>query len=96
MRKLLATLLAVILVFSLIPATAYATQAPTFTLSTKANNLKVGDTFTVSVDLSGNTGFISMKLGLSWNDEVVTYKSTDLTDSIIAGATVNSKKPTVV
>ena len=75
MRKLLALLLAMIMVVGLMPVSVLAADTePTISLTSDAGaDLKIGDTFTVTAFLADNTGFGSLTLSLLWNSNVVKF-----------------------
>ena len=75
MKKTLSLLLAIIMVFSLLPLTAFASEAGgkiTFTTSFTAG-MGVGDTFTVTATLSDNPGIASFANQLTWNSKVLKF-----------------------
>ena len=75
MKKALSLLLSIVMVFSLLPLTAFAAEGET-TISfetTFAEGMQVGDTFTVTGYLANNPGMCTMTLSLKWNDEVVKF-----------------------
>ena len=76
MKKILAVLLALIMVAGLLPFGALAAApAPTISLTTDArDDLKVGDTFTVTASLANNPGFATLTLSLLWNSAVVEFQ----------------------
>lgn len=75
MKKVLSMLLAIIMVFSLLPISAFAAETGgkiTFTTDF-TNDLGVGDTFTVTATLSENPGIASFTNQLKWNEAVVEF-----------------------
>ena len=74
MRKTLSLLLAIIMVFSLLPLTAFAAgDARIYFDTTFEDGMEAGDTFTVTGYLENNPGIYSMCLTLKWNDKVVKF-----------------------
>ena len=75
MKKTLSLLLAIVMVFSLLPLTAFAATAGgkiTFT-TTFEEGMTVGDTFTVTATLSENPGLASFANQLTWNSKVLQF-----------------------
>lgn len=75
MKKTLSLLLAIVMVFSLLPLTAFAATAGgkiTFT-TTFEEGMTVGDTFTVTATLEANPGIASFANQLTWNDKVLQF-----------------------
>ena len=75
MKKVLSMLLAIIMVFSLLPISAFAAETGgkiTFTTDF-TNDLGVGDTFTVTATLSENPGIASFTNQFKWNEAVVEF-----------------------
>ncbi|MBQ4643255.1 MAG: Ig-like domain-containing protein, partial [Oscillospiraceae bacterium] len=73
MKKFLSLLLAVMMVVGMFPVTVMAEEHATITMTTDKSELEVGDTFTVTAELSGNTGFAALTLSLQWNEAVVKF-----------------------
>lgn len=76
MKKTLSLLLAIVMVFSLLPLTAFAATAGgkiTFT-TTFEEGMTVGDTFTVTATLEANPGIASFANQLTWNDKVLQFE----------------------
>ena len=81
MKKTLSLLLAVIMVFSLLPLTVFAEGTPTISFETTfVEGMKAGDTFTVTGILANNPGMITMTLSLKWNDKAVRFTGFDVYD----------------
>ena len=75
MKKVLSMLLAIVMVFSLLPISAFAAETGgkiTFTTDF-TNDLGVGDTFTVTATLSENPGIASFTNQFKWNEAVVEF-----------------------
>lgn len=75
MKKSIAMLLAIVMVFSILPMSVFATETGgtiTFT-TTFTNDMGVDDTFTVTATLSENPGIASFTNMLKWNDQVVEF-----------------------
>ena len=108
MKKALSLLLAIVMVFSLLPVSAFAAETKeggkiTFT-TTFTEGMTVGATFTVTATLSDNPGFASFTHQLKWNEKVLKFNGFDLdedgypTDSDIFGRwkpTVNDETATI-
>lgn len=75
MKRTISMLLAIVMVFSLMPMTAFAVETdPTVTFTTTfAEDMVVGDTFSVTATLANNPGFFAILHVLKWNDEVVKF-----------------------
>ena len=76
MKKVLSMLLAIVMVFSLLPISAFAAETGgkiTFTTDF-TNDLGVGDTFTVTATLSENPGIASFANQFKYNDQVLAFK----------------------
>ena len=75
MKKTLSLLLAIVMVFSMLPISVFATEAgPKITFTTDfTNDMGVDDTFTVTATLEGNTGLASFANQLKWNPNVVEF-----------------------
>lgn len=75
MKKTLSLLLAIVMVFSLLPIAAFAEEAgPKITFTTDfTNDMGVDDTFTVTATLEGNPGLASFANQLKWNPNVVEF-----------------------
>lgn len=75
MKKSIAMLLAIVMVFSILPISVFATETGgTITFATNFdNNLGKGDVFTVTATLSDNPGIASFTNILKWNNEVVKF-----------------------
>lgn len=75
MKKSIAMLLAIVMVFSILPISVFATETGgTITFATNFdNNLGKGDVFTVTATLSDNPGIASFTNMLKWNNEVVKF-----------------------
>ena len=69
-KKLLQLLLCAALIFGLCSTVALA-ETPTVTLSSPEGALKVGDTFTVNVDMANNTGFAAVQWRLEYNSSAL-------------------------
>ena len=79
-KKLLQLLLCAALIFGLCSTVALA-ETPTVTLSSPEGALKVGDTFTVNVDMANNTGFAAVQWRLEYNSSAL-----ELTDILTTSA----------
>ena len=80
MKKVLSMLLAIVMVFSLLPISAFAAETGgkiTFTTDF-TNDLGVGDTFTVTATLSENPGIASFANQLKWNESVLEFSGFDV------------------
>ena len=79
MKRTLAFLLTFAMLIAMLPLGAFAAEKPTISLSTDAgDDLKIGDTFTVTASLADNTeGFASLTLSLLWNSSVVKFTGFD-------------------
>ena len=75
MKKTLSLVLAIVMVFSLMPMAVLAANTdPTVTLHTTfEEGMGVGDTFTVTATLTNNPGFFAITHTLTWNEEVVEF-----------------------
>ena len=74
MKKTISLLLAIVMVLSLIPITAFAAETATISFNTTfTEEMTVGDTFTVTANLANNPGCASMTLTLKWNEDVVKF-----------------------
>ena len=75
MKKMLSFMLAIIMVFSLLPTAVFAAEVPSMYFETTFTEEKgVGDTFTVTYYIDSNPGFNSFCFPLSWNENVVEFK----------------------
>ena len=74
MKRVLSLLLAIVMVFGLIPMAAFAEGNPTISFETTfADTMTVGDTFTVTGSLANNPGIATMTLSLQWNEDAVKF-----------------------
>lgn len=75
MKKVLSVLLAIVMVVSLVPMTAFATGNPTFTVTrVSSDSLSPGDEFTVDVNISGNTeGFTNLVVYMEYDSNAFTF-----------------------
>ena len=74
MKKTISLLLAIIMVLSLIPITAFAADTATISFDTTfTEGMAAGDTFTVTANLANNPGVAAMTLTLKWNEDVVKF-----------------------
>ena len=74
MKKTMSMLLALAMVFSLIPVTAFAADNPAISFATTfTDDMSAGDTFTVTANLDSNPGVMAITLSLKWNDQVVKF-----------------------
>ena len=77
MKKTLSMLMAIIMVFSMLPLSAYAVESDgqiTFTTDFwDYDEVAVGDTFSVTAELSGNPGIASFSMGLEWDNRIVKF-----------------------
>ncbi len=108
MKRTIALLLTIAMVVIMLPLTLVADSEPAITLSTDAaNNLAVGDNFTVTATLANNPGYASLTLILNWNSDVVEFKGFSttydddsemdvLTDSILGSSTVYNQESGIV
>lgn len=79
MKKALSIMLAIALVFTMIPMSAFAAANPRIYFETDfSNELGVGDTFTVTAMLEDNEIFSTMTLSLDWNENVVQFNGFDV------------------
>ena len=79
MKKALSIMLAIALVFTMIPMSAFAAANPRIYFETTfSNELGVGDTFTVTAMLEDNEIFSTMTLSLDWNENVVQFNGFDV------------------
>ena len=102
MKKFLSLLLAVMMVVGMFPVTVMAEEHATITMTADKSELEVGDTFTVTAELSGNTGLAAFKLKLQWNEAVVKfngfsmeYDEDEEIDVLYSDVFVSSFNPTV-
>ena len=76
MKKILSLLLALVLVFGMMPMTSFAANQTggkiTFTTDFE-EGMEAGDTFSVTATLSDNPGIASFTNSLSWNEDVVKF-----------------------
>ena len=76
MKRMLAMLIAIVMVFSLMPVSAFAAELKggkiTFTTDF-TNEMGVGDTFTVTATLTENPGIAGFTNTLQWNSDVVEF-----------------------
>ena len=75
MKKTVSLLLAIVMVFSLLPISVFAAEAGgkiTFTTDF-TNDMGVDDTFTVTATLSENPGINAFANQLKWNEQVVEF-----------------------
>lgn len=70
MRKISAWLLAAALALSLLP-TAFAAEETVITVHPPGGSVKAGDTFTVTVDISGNPGFSAAQFTLTYDHDAL-------------------------
>jgi hypothetical protein len=75
MRKISAWLLAAALALSLLP-TAFAAEETVITVHPPGGRVKAGDTFTVTVDISGNPGLCGVQFTLTYDHD--TLECTDI------------------
>ena len=74
MKKALSMLLAIVMVLSMLNMSVFAASNPTISLETDFTpDLEVGDTFTVTANLAGNTRFDGLALSLKWNENAVRF-----------------------
>jgi len=73
MKKILSLLLAVIMVIGMFPVTAFAEEPAVIELTADKTELTVGDSFSVTANLSGNTGVAAFTIQIDWNEEVVKF-----------------------
>lgn len=74
MKRMLSMLLAIVMVFSMLPVMAFAEGTPTITFTTSfEDGMEAGDTFTVTASLSNNPGIGTITLSLDWNSDVVQF-----------------------
>lgn len=74
MKRVLSLLLAIVMVFGLIPMAAFAEGNPTISFETTfVDTMTVGDTFTVTGSLANNPGIATMTLSLQWNEDAVKF-----------------------
>ena len=79
MKKALSMLLAIVMVFSLLPMTAFAATIPTVYFETDFSaDMGVGDTFIVKCMLKDNEEFGGFTLSLKWNEDVVKFTGFDV------------------
>lgn len=83
MKKMISLLLAMVMVFSIMPVAAFADEtAPTIVFETTfAKDMTVGDTFTVtaSIEADTNPGFNSFAFPLIWNENVLQFDGFNMT-----------------
>ena len=79
MKKTIAFILAIVMVFSLMPMTAFAAEEDgTISFETTfTDDMAVGDTFQVTGLLSNNPGIYTMTVSLKWNEDVVRFTGFD-------------------
>ena len=81
MKRALSLLLAIVMVFSLMPMAAFAAETPRIYFETNFDtDMGVGDTFTVTGMLENNELFGTMTLTLKWNESVVKFNGFDVTN----------------
>lgn len=81
MKRVLSLLLAIVMVFGLIPMAAFAEGNPTISFETTfVDTMTVGDTFTVTANLANNELFTTMTLSLKWNEDAVKFTGFDVTN----------------
>lgn len=81
MKRVLSLLLAIVMVFGLIPMAAFAEGNPTISFETTfVDTLTVGDTFKVTANLANNELFTTMTLSLKWNEDAVKFTGFDVTN----------------
>ena len=74
MKRVLSLLLAIVMVFGLIPMAAFADGEPIISFETTfVDTMSVGDTFTVTGSLANNPGIATMTLSLQWNEDAVKF-----------------------
>ena len=79
MKKALSMLLAIVMVFSLLPMAVFAATIPTVYFETDFSaDMGVGDTFTVKCMLKDNEEFGGFTLSLKWNEDVVKFTGFDV------------------
>lgn len=81
MKRVLSLLLAIVMVFGLIPMAAFAEGNPTISFETTfVDTMTVGDTFKVTANLANNELFTTMTLSLKWNEDAVKFTGFDVTN----------------
>ena len=79
MKKALSMLLAIVMVFSLLPMAVFAATIPTVYFETDFSaDMGVGDTFIVKCMLKDNEEFGGFTLSLKWNEDVVKFTGFDV------------------
>lgn len=74
MKRALSLLLAIVMVLGLIPMAAFAAGQTTISFETTFDEeMTVGDTFTVTANLTDNKLFLTMTLSLKWNEDAVKF-----------------------
>ncbi len=74
MKRVLSLLLAIVMVFGLIPMAVFADGEPIISFETTfVDTMTVGDTFTVTGSLANNPGIATMTLSLQWNEDAVKF-----------------------
>lgn len=75
MKRVFSVFLAIVMLLGILPAAAFAEEAPVLSFATTAaENPKVGDEFTVTASLSANPGLASVVLSLAWNTTNVQFQ----------------------
>lgn len=74
MKKWLVILLALTVFMGMLSVAALADDYPTFSVTTSQTEaLSAGDTFTVDVNISGNTGYTGLGVYMTFNSDVFTF-----------------------
>lgn len=89
MRKISAWLLAAALALSLLP-TAFAAEETVITVHPPEGGVKAGDTFTVTVDISGNPGLNAVQFTLSYDSDKMTCQRVNTNDLLSNAMTVSN------
>lgn len=89
--KITVILMLLVMVFATMCAVLPAYAAST-TIKVSDITAKPGETISVDVSISGNTGFGSGKFTLEYDSSVLTLTKIDKKGKILSGATVNEKK----
>lgn len=75
MKRFLSMLLAIVMVFSMLPVAAFANTKPRIYFETDFNEgMQAEDTFTVTAKIENNPGFGTITMTLDWNSEVVRFE----------------------
>lgn len=78
MKKTIAMLLAIVMVFGMMPVSVFAEGNPNFYFETTfEDTMDVGDSFTVVAYFENNPTFGTMTLDLEWNEEVLKFNGFD-------------------